>query len=375
MAGIYIHIPFCDKACYYCDFHFSTSFKTKDQIISSIKQELRIRKNYLNSNKVNTIYFGGGTPSVLDKSELNDILSTINQYFFISQDAEITIEANPNDITTQKINEYISLGFNRLSIGGQSFCDKQLIKLNRTHTSFDIINSIKIAQDAGIGNINLDLMYGLPALSNKDWIKNLQQAIDLKVPHLSCYCLTIEKGTVFYKMVNNGKLKIDSDEKIKSQFLIMRDFLIKHNFNHYEISNFSKKKYESKHNISYWNGEKYLGIGPSAHSYNGVARHWNIRNNMKYINALEKNASFFEEEVLTRKNIINEYILTSLRTNKGLVSKKLFRLLKGKEFSVLMNQIDHFIGCDLMEKKQNTFFLTEEGMILCDKITSDLFLV
>jgi len=375
LAGIYVHIPFCDKACHYCDFHFSTSLKTKDQIILSIKKELNVRQNYLNSNKVNTIYFGGGTPSILDKVELNNILNSINKYFSISQDAEITIEANPNDITTQKIKDYISLGFNRISIGGQSFCDKQLMKLNRTHNSKDIINSIKIAQDGGIENINLDLIYGLPGLSNKDWIKNLQKAVDLKVPHLSCYCLTIEKGTVFHQMLNNGGLKLDSDQKIKSQFLIMRTFLIKHNFYHYEISNFSKKKYESKHNVAYWNGEKYLGIGPSAHSYNGISRHWNISNNMKYINALEKKSSFFEEEILTRKNIINEYILTALRTNKGLDSKRLLEMLKDNEGRIFINQIHHFIKHSLIEKKQNTFFLTEEGMILCDKITSDLFLV
>ena len=375
MAGIYVHIPFCNKACYYCDFHFSTSFRTKDQIIASIKKELNLRKDYLNPNKVKTIYFGGGTPSILNKMELNYILSTINEYFSICQDSEITIEVNPNDITMQKIKDYISLGFNRISIGGQSFCDNQLSKLNRTHTSTDLINSIKIAQDGGIENINLDLIYGLPGLKNEDWIKNLQKAVDLEIPHLSCYCLTIEKGTVFHKMLKNGDLKMDSDQKIKSQFLIMRTFLIKHNFNHYEISNFSKNKYESKHNISYWNGDKYLGVGPSAHSYNGSSRHWNVSNNMKYINALETNSSFFEKEVLTRKNIINEYILTSLRTNKGLNAKRLLDTLKIKERSVVINQINYFIKHSLIEKKQNTFFLTEEGMILCDKITSDLFLV
>jgi len=375
LAGIYVHIPFCNKACHYCDFHFSTSFKTKDQIINSINKEIHFRKDYLGAENINTIYFGGGTPSVLDKVDLESILNNINQCFFISHNPEITIEINPNDVSNQKIIDYMSLGINRVSIGGQSFCDQQLAKLNRSHTSDDVINCVKLIQDAGITNLNLDLMYGLPGMSNKSWQENLKKAVDLEITHLSCYCLTIERGTVFHKMVKDGNLKIDTDQKIKSQFLIMRKFLIKNHFDHYEISNFSKKKYESKHNTSYWNRDKYLGLGPSAHSYNGKERHWNISHNIKYIKALETGVSFFEEEVLTKKNIINEYILMGLRTNKGVSFQKILPMLNRKEKLNMFNQINNFSKQSLIDIKENYFFLTENGMILCDKITSDLFLV
>ena len=375
MAGIYIHIPFCLKACHYCDFHFTTSFKTKDQIITAMIQELQLRKNYLHKNTISTIYFGGGTPSVLDVGDIEKILQTIRHNFSISKSLECTLEANPNDLTKKKIIDYISLGINRISLGGQSFNNKQLKKLNRTHTSREIEYSIKSLQDLGLININLDLMYGLPDLNNKLWEKNLQKAIDLKITHLSCYCLTIEKGTVFHKMVKKGTLQIDSDEKIKSQFLIMRNILTQNHFSHYEISNFCQPSYESKHNTSYWNGNKYLGIGPSAHSYNGQKRHWNIKNNFKYINSLKNGDMFYEEELLSRENIINEYILTRLRTSKGVSLKKLTLLTKKIEYKNILNQMNNFAKDSLLFLKNDKFFLTEEGMILCDKITSDLFLV
>ena len=375
MAGIYIHIPFCLKACYYCDFHFSTSLRSKNQIISAICQELHLKRNYLNSSSVKTIYFGGGTPSMLSVYDLEKILNVLYKNFNISNILECTLEANPNDLTKKKIKAYKNLGINRLSLGGQSFDDERLKSLNRTHTSHQIESSIKLLQDSGLQNINLDLMYGLPNLKYKSWKKDLKKSVDLGVTHLSCYCLTIEKGTVFHKMVRDGDLKIDSDEKIKTQFIIMRDILIKNNFNHYEISNFSKPSFESKHNNSYWNGDKYLGVGPSAHSYNGKKRHWNVKNNFKYLSAIKKGEIFFKEETLTRENIINEYILTRLRTSKGVALKKLSKITKESEYSKLVNQMYHFVDESLLCYKDDIFFLTEEGMILCDKITSDLFLM
>ena len=375
MAGIYIHIPFCLKACHYCDFHFTTSFKTKDQIITAIIQELQLRKNYLHNSTIKTIYFGGGTPSVLDVRDIEKILQTIHRNFIISNSLECTLEANPNDLRKKKIIDYIDLGINRISLGGQSFNNEQLKKLNRTHTSSEIESAIKSLQDLGIININLDLMYGLPDLTNKLWRNNLQKAIDLKITHLSCYCLTIEKGTAFHKMVKRGIIQIDSDEKIKSQFLIMKNLLTKNHFIHYEISNFCQPSYESKHNTSYWNGNKYLGVGPSAHSYNGQKRHWNIKNNFKYIHSLKKGGVFYEEELLSRENIINEYILTRLRTSKGLSLKNLALLTTKLEYENLLNQMHNFTEDRLLFYKNDIFFLTDEGMILCDKITSDLFLV
>ena len=375
MAGIYIHIPFCLQACNYCDFHFSTSLKTKNKIISSIIHELILRKNYLKNDIIETIYFGGGTPSILESSELDKILECLFKYYNVSPFPEVTIESNPNDLNKKKIKNLISLGINRLSLGGQSFNDSQLKILNRTHSSFDVENSIKIAQELGINNINLDLIYGLPKLSVKDWEEDLNKAISLNVTHLSCYCLTIEKGTVFFNKLKKGTLKVASDKNKTDQFLLMRKILINENYIHYEISNFCKQNYRSKHNSSYWNFQKYLGVGPSAHSFNGKTRQWNISNNSKYINSIKDNEVFYEEEVLTRNNIINEFILTSLRKIEGISNKKLKEITSHKEYANFKLQINDLVNRSLIFEKNDYYSLTEQGMILCDKITSDLFLV
>ena len=375
MAGIYIHIPFCLQACNYCDFHFSTSLKTKNKIISSITHELILRKNYLKNDIVETIYFGGGTPSILEFSELAKILECVFKYYNVSPDPEVTIESNPNDLNKKKIKNLITLGINRLSLGGQSFNDSQLKILNRNHSSFDVENSIKTAQELGINNINLDLIYGLPKLSVKDWEEDLNKAISLNVTHLSCYCLTIEKGTVFFNRLKKGTLKVVSDKHKTDQFLLMRKILINENYIHYEISNFCKQNYRSKHNSSYWNFQKYLGVGPSAHSFNGKTRQWNISNNSKYINSIKNNEVFYEEEVLTRNNIINEFILTSLRKMEGVSNKKLKEITSQKEYTNIKLQINDLVNRSLISKKNDYYALTEHGMILCDKITSDLFLV
>ena len=375
MAGIYIHIPFCVQACNYCDFHFSTSLKTKNKVISSIIHELVLRKNYLKNDIVETIYFGGGTPSILNPTELAKIIECIFKHYNIFTNPEVTIESNPNDLNKKKIKNLINLGFNRLSLGGQSFNDSQLKTLNRNHSSFDIENSIKIAQELGINNINLDLIYGLPKMSVRDWEEDLNKAISLNVTHLSCYCLTIEKGTVFFNRLKKGTLKVVSDKKKTDQFMLMRNILINANYIHYEISNFCKQNYRSKHNSSYWNSQNYLGVGPSAHSFNGKTRQWNINNNSKYINSIKNNDVFYEEELLTRKNIINEFILTSLRQIEGLSNKKLKEITSHKEYLNIKFQINDLVNRSLISKKNNYYTLTEQGMILCDKITSDLFLV
>ena len=375
MAGIYIHIPFCLQACNYCDFHFSTSLKTKNKIISSIIHELILRKNYLKNDIVETIYFGGGTPSILDNTELAKIIECVFKHYNIFNKPEVTIESNPNDLNKKKIKNLINLGFNRLSLGGQSFNDSQLKSLNRNHSSIDVENSIKTAQELGINNINLDLIYGLPNMSIGDWEEDLNKAISLNVTHLSCYCLTIEKGTVFFNRLKKGILKVVSDKKKTDQFMLMRNILINANYIHYEISNFCKQNYKSKHNSSYWNSQNYLGVGPSAHSFNGKTRQWNINNNSKYINSIKNNDVFYEEELLTRKNIINEFILTSLRKIEGLSNKKLKEITSQKEYINIKLQINDLVNRSLISKKNNYYALTEQGMILCDKITSDLFLV
>ena len=374
MAGIYIHIPFCYKACHYCDFHFSTSLTLKTKLIGAICKELKLKNKYLGSQPVETIYFGGGTPSILEEKYIAKILKTIYKYFSISKFLECTFEVNPNDLTVDKTRSLIKLGVNRFSVGAQSFDDIQLKLLNRSHTSKQIERSIKLIQDLGVYNINIDLMYGTPNLKNKLWENNLMKAVSLNVTHMSCYCLTIEKGTVFHKMVNSGNLKLDSDDNIKLQFLTMRDILRRNNFVHYEISNFCIPSFESKHNSSYWKGKNYLGVGPSAHSFNGKKRHWNIKNNYKYIDALNNDNNYFEEEILTKKNIANEYILTNIRTNKGLARNILSRLTNNIEYSKLMSQLDKLINDSLIINKKDRFYLTQNGMILCDKITTDLFL-
>lgn len=374
MAGIYIHIPFCYKACHYCDFHFSTSLTLKTKLIDAICKELKLKNKYLGTQLVETIYFGGGTPSILDEKYIAKILKTIYKYFSISKFLECTFEVNPNDLTVGKTRSLIKLGVNRFSVGAQSFDDIQLKLLNRSHTSKQIERSIRLIQDLGVYNINIDLMYGTPNLKNKLWENNLMKAVSLNVTHMSCYCLTIEKGTVFHKMVNSGNLKIDSDDNIKLQFLTMRDILRRNNFVHYEISNFCIPSFESKHNSSYWKGKNYLGVGPSAHSFNGKKRHWNIKNNYKYIDALNNDKNYFEEEILTKKNIANEYILTNIRTNKGLARNILSRLTNNIEYSKLMSQLDKLINDRLIINKKDRFYLTQNGMILCDKITTDLFL-
>lgn len=374
MAGIYIHIPFCYKACHYCDFHFSTSLTLKTKLIDAICKELKLKNKYLGTQLVETIYFGGGTPSILDEKYIAKILKTIYKYFSISKFLECTFEVNPNDLTVGKTRSLIKLGVNRFSVGAQSFDDIQLKLLNRSHTSKQIERSIRLIQDLGVYNINIDLMYGTPNLKNKLWENNLMKAVSLNVTHMSCYCLTIEKGTVFHKMVNSGNLKIDSDDNIKLQFLTMRDILRRNNFVHYEISNFCIPSFESKHNSSYWKGKNYLGVGPSAHSFNGKKRHWNIKNNYKYIDALNNDNNYFEEEILTKKNIVNEYILTNIRTNKGLARNILSRLTNNIEYSKLMSQLDKLINDRLIINKKDRFYLTQNGMILCDKITTDLFL-
>tara|TARA_S200000501_G_scaffold359811_1_gene386176 strand:+ start:455 stop:1585 length:1131 start_codon:yes stop_codon:yes gene_type:complete len=376
LAGIYIHIPFCTKACHYCDFHFSTSLKIKDELILAMVKEVNFRKNYIGLEKVNTIYFGGGTPSILNKKDLAFILNSIYNNFNISKNVEVTIEINPNDLTSKKINDYADLNINRFSVGVQSFCDEQLIKLNRSHNSNDIIKCINLIKDAGFTNFSIDLMYGLPEMSIRLWKETLEKAIKLNPTHLSCYCLTIEKKTVFHKMFLDGSLKIGSDDILKSQFLLMRKILISENFMHYEISNFAKPSYQSRHNSSYWSGEKYLGIGPSAHSYNGTIRSWNIKNNIKYIKSFDNEKyDFYKEELLTDKNKINEYILMGLRTSKGVSKKKIFAMLSEREQLNINRQIANFERLNLLLFKDNRYFLSEEGMILCDKITSDLFLV
>src|ERR1700712_1599535 len=318
MAGIYLHIPFCKQACHYCDFHFSTSLAYKDDLLRALVEEIRLRKDFLGGETVETIYFGGGTPSLLSGEELSLLINIITDIHTVSSDAEITIEANPDDLDQQKLKSLRQTPVNRFSIGIQSFFDDDLAWMNRVHRAREAEASVKRAQDAGFENITVDLIYGYPLLTEQKWKHNLDKAFELQVPHVSAYSMTVEPRTALASFIKKKKQAPMNDEQSSEQFIELMNAMEAHGFEHYEISNFCKPGHYSRHNTNYWRGIKYLGIGPSAHSYDGEKRQWNIANNAKYMQAIEKKTIPAEIEVLTEENRLNEYIMTSLRTQWGL---------------------------------------------------------
>ena len=318
MAGIYVHVPFCSQACHYCDFHFSTSLKNVQNVIDCIKKELILQRDYLKGKTINTIYFGGGTPSIIHPDFIGDIVNVIKNNFNLEKELECTIEVNPEDVSLNKLHNWYKCGINRISIGIQSFIEKDLRFMNRVHTKKQSIDALELIKQSNINNVNADLIYGYPQLNLKNWQGNLKKLIEFKIQHISCYCLTVEKKTALFNFIINNKCEPLDPEQGAQHFLIAREILIESGYNHYEISNFALENQQSLHNKNYWNKTHYLGVGPSAHSYNGESRHWNVKNNAIYCNKIKKNEPFYEMEILTHKNIINEYILTSLRTFKGL---------------------------------------------------------
>lgn len=374
MSGIYLHIPFCKQACHYCDFHFSTSLKNKETLVKSILTEMDYRIGYLPNKTINTIYFGGGTPSLLSEREIFLLLEKIHKLYNVSKNAEITLECNPDDLTDEKLKELKRLEINRLSIGLQSFDEEELIWMNRAHTAKQSESSVKRAQDRGFENITIDLIYGSKFSNLSNWKKTLDKVIALEVPHISSYNLTIEEKT---KLGHDFKIKKEvaiDDEKSSELFIEMIERLEKNNFIHYEISNFGKEGFFSIHNSNYWKGEHYIGLGPSAHSFDGTSRQWNISNNNIYIKHLsEKSEAYFEKEVLTETERFNEYILTSLRTIWGVDLKYLksnFNTDFVKQFEI---QIQEYIKQGTIIVKESTYTLTEKGKLLADRIASDLF--
>jgi oxygen-independent coproporphyrinogen-3 oxidase len=376
MAGIYIHIPFCRQACHYCDFHFSTSLQNKDAFIHALKQEVALRKDYFgDKEKINTIYFGGGTPSLLSGDEVMSIIDTIHKHHEIAGEAEITLEANPDDLTKEKIRELRSTPVNRFSIGIQSFFDDDLRFMNRAHDSQQALGSVKRVQDAGYGNITIDLIYGIPALSNERWKKNLETTFSLHVPHVSAYSLTVEERTALAHMVRTKQVKNVDDRQSAEHFRILTDEMRKHDFIQYEISNFCKEGYYSRHNSSYWKGEKYLGLGPSAHSYNGESRQWNISNNPLYIRALSEGRLDHEIEILSKDQKYNEYILTTLRTMWGSDLQYIEKNFGSDYVSYCLSEGEEHLRSGMLVRKENKLFLSEEGKLLADRIASDLFIL
>jgi len=373
MAGIYIHIPFCKQACNYCDFHFSTSLKNKVGFLDALKKEVELQKDYLGTKKINTIYLGGGTPSLLNQNELMQVFDTIDKHFEIAKDAEITLEANPDDLTKNKIKELKNTPINRFSIGIQSFYDEDLKLMNRAHNSQEAISAVKGAQDAGFENITIDLIYGIPNLTENRWRNNLQNAFLLDVKHISAYCLTVEPKTVLAHQVKTKQIKNVDEQQSSEQFEIMLDAMKQQGFVQYEISNFCKDNFYSKHNSNYWLKENYLGLGPSAHSYNGITRQWNISNNALYIKGVEENKLNFELEELSDSQRYNEYILTSLRTIWG-TSLDIITSSYGNDYKIYcLKEAEKYILSEDVKIEANKLFLTNKGKLIADKIASDLF--
>ncbi|HWY11045.1 MAG TPA: radical SAM family heme chaperone HemW [Bacteroidia bacterium] len=373
MQGIYLHIPFCRKACTYCDFHFSTLLKTKTDLVDALCKEIELQKDFLKEKKINSIYFGGGTPSVLDKNELEKIFAALHKNFTWDKDAEITFECNPDDLTKEKLLELKEFGVNRLSIGLQSFDDAELKWMNRLHTAQQSIDVVKLAQDLDFKNISIDLIYGSKFQTIDSWKKTLEKALSLGVQHISSYNLTIESKTALGNAVKEGKEKIVDEEKSAEQFIVLMDVLHNNGFEHYEISNFALKGFEAVHNTNYWKGAQYLGIGPSAHSFNGVSRQWNISNNPIYIDALKHNTGFFETETLSKLNRYNEYILTRLRTKWG-CDLNYIKSEFGNSFAEHFEETSaQFLLKDLQQSDSN-YSLTKMGKLMADKIAMELFM-
>lgn len=374
MSGIYIHIPFCKQACNYCDFHFSTSLKLKSNLIESILVEIDLRHPYLENKNIETIYFGGGTPSLLSEKELFLILEKIYKNYDVSSNAEISLEANPDDLSVEKLKELKRLEINRLSVGLQSFNNEELIWMNRAHTATESEASVKRAQDKGFENISIDLIYGSKFSNLTNWKKTLDKAIALDVKHISSYNLTIEDKT---KLGHDFKVKKEiaiDDEKSSELFLEMIDRLEKNNFIQYEISNFGKENYFSNHNSNYWKGIEYIGFGPSAHSFDGVSRQWNVSNNSLYIkNITDKNEAYFEKEILSESDQFNEYILTSLRTIWGIDVLVLNTKFNSEILNSFNEKIKTYISSDMIIFNNNKYVLTSNGKLFADKIASELF--
>lgn len=371
MAGIYIHIPFCKQACHYCNFHFSTSLRYKNEFVAALLKEIELSAETINATTneiIETIYFGGGTPSLLMQEELFAILHSLRNHFTIASDAEITLEANPDDITKVKLEEWKAIGINRLSIGIQSFFDEDLQWMNRAHNAQQAWKQLQLARTF-FDNITIDLIYGTPGLSHEKWKQNVEKVIASGIPHISCYALTVEPQTPLQKLIHQHK-KEDVNADIQSeQFLLLMQWLKEAGYEHYEISNFAKPGWRSRHNSSYWSGKNYYGFGPSAHSFDGDTRWWNIANNNLYIRSINEGRLPVEKEILTATQKANEYIMTSLRTIEGI------DLYKIKEIrNHLMAKSKKYIARGTMVLTNEKLLLTNEGKLLADGIAADLFL-
>jgi oxygen-independent coproporphyrinogen-3 oxidase len=371
MAGIYIHIPFCRKLCSYCDFYKVISAADHTGFIDALLTEAEQRKNYLAGEVVSTIYFGGGTPSVLAARETDRILSRLSDLFQIDSNCEITVELNPDDVDAAYLKAIKKLGINRVSLGIQSWRDTDLVLLNRRHNAAQAEKALKATIDAGFDNITVDLIYGIPGLSSSDWAANLKKTFAFDIKHLSAYHLTIEPGTVFGKMKEKGLLtEIDEDES-SNQFNILIEKSEKAGFIHYEISNFAREGYFSKHNTNYWRQVNYLGLGPSAHSFNGYSRQWNLKNVKSYISSVNNNKPYYEGEELSLKTRFNEYIMTSLRTMWGIDLEYVEKMFEKEGHDYIISLAGKFKDYGLMKQENKNLVLTNQGKMISDNIISE----
>lgn len=374
MPGLYLHIPFCKQACHYCNFHFSTSLKYKAELLTAMQQEIAAQKDYLATKTLQSIYFGGGTPSLLNQTEIEQFFHTIRKYYTIAEDAEITLEANPDDLSLDKLKALKDTPINRLSIGIQSFSDDDLKFMNRAHNASEAEACLEHALQVGFKNLTIDLIYGTPTTSDQQWQQNMDTLVRYGIPHISSYCLTVEPKTALDHFVKTGKSQAVDEEQAARQFEMLMQTMRDHGYEHYEISNFAKPGWYARHNSSYWLGEPYLGIGPSAHSFNGESRQWNVAHNVKYIKAITENRlhDVYELEALTVTQRYNEYIMTGLRTKWGC------RLEKIRDFGDIYEQhfeqsIRGYIQDGLAIQANDQIILTDQGKLLADRIAMELF--
>jgi len=368
VAGIYIHIPFCKQACSYCNFHFTTSLRRKNELVAALLSEIELRKDYLKGDSIDTIYFGGGTPSLLTPADHAALIGKTYTTFKTSPNPEITLESNPDDISEEKLKDWKGADINRLSIGIQSFFEEDLKWMNRAHTAQQAADSLWSAVKH-FDNITVDLIYGTPLLTNEKWERNIDRVISESIAHLSCYALTVEPKTLLYKLIKEQKTPDIDPDKQSEQFLLLMQRMEQAGYEHYEISNFAKPGSRSKHNSSYWGGKKYLGVGPSAHSFDGTSRQWNIANNNTYIDSIENGIIPYEKEILTPTQQLNEYIMTSLRTMEGLD----LNVAEDAVGNQLRTGSRKFIERGLMTEEKGHLKLTSEGKLLADGIAAELF--
>ena len=375
MAGIYLHIPFCKQACNYCDFHFSTSLKMKASFVDALLTEIELRKSVFDQQTINSIYFGGGTPSLLSEEDLNRIFATLFTSFSVSPLAEITLEANPDDLSPDKIKVLKNTPINRLSIGIQSFRDEDLRFMKRAHNAKEALSSIKSCKQAGFTNLTIDLIYGTPGMDTSAWLENLNIAFDLDIPHISSYALTVEPKTELHHQILHQKVSNVDENQSAAQFELLTSQMKRNGYEQYEISNFCKPGAYSKHNSSYWKKDMYLGLGPSAHSFYDNKRLWNVSNNTKYVKSLAQNLLPLQEEVLSLEDRYNEYVMTSLRTKWGCSIAEIETNFSSELAAYFRNEIELYVSTQNVLVKNEVYYLSEKGKLLADKIASDLFKV